>query len=49
MSILTYFRRGLEYVLYGQPIKHITCNVNVLSYGESLRGKKIVITGGEED
>ena len=46
MSILTYFRRGLEYVLYGQPIKHITCNVNVLSYGESLRGKKIVITGG---
>lgn len=45
MSIGLYIRRALEYILYGQPTKFITCNVNVLSRGETLKGKKIVITG----
>lgn len=46
MSIKTYLKRGLYYVIKGQPINNTTAKIYTLAPQNHLVGKKIVITGG---
>lgn len=46
MSIKTYLKRGLTYVIKGVPQKHVTAQITYSSPNERLKGKKIIITGG---
>lgn len=46
MSIKTYIKRGLSYVLHGTPIKNIQANITVLGPGNLLKGRTAFITGG---
>lgn len=44
MSIKTYIKRGLQYVLHGQPVVH--AQVVTLAPSELLKGRTALITGG---
>jgi 3-oxoacyl-[acyl-carrier protein] reductase len=48
MSIKTYLKRGISYILHGQPIvnNHITARIVQLSPSELLKGRTAFITGG---
>ena len=46
MSIKTFLKRGVEYVLNGIPNYVITPNITYCNSSEKLIGKRIVITGG---
>ena len=46
MSLQQYIKRGLQYILHGQPILHVTANVSVLAPNELLKGRTALITGG---
>lgn len=46
MSIGTYIKRGLQYILHGTPVTFINAQISYLSPNERLIGKKIIITGG---
>lgn len=46
MSIKTYLKRGLLYILKGVPQKLIMAQITYLNPNERLKGKKIIITGG---
>ena len=47
MSKLTkYIKRGLHYVIHGQPIIQMTPNIAILSPNELLTGRTALITGG---
>lgn len=41
-----YLKRGLHYVISGQPIHEVRANITYLSPSGSLKGKKVFITGG---
>ncbi|MCR5247016.1 MAG: SDR family NAD(P)-dependent oxidoreductase, partial [Paludibacteraceae bacterium] len=46
MSLFTYLKRGVRYVLKGIPNKIVVPNITYLNPSEILKGKKIIITGG---
>ena len=48
MSIKTYLRRGISYIIHGQPIvnNNVTANISSLSPNELLKGRTALITGG---
>ena len=46
MKIITYIKRGIEYILHGVPIKQISANIFELSPSELLTGRCALITGG---
>ncbi|MCR4768933.1 MAG: SDR family oxidoreductase [Bacteroidaceae bacterium] len=46
MSIKTYIKRGLEYVLSGVPVKYTNSTIAYLEPSNKLKDKKIIITGG---
>lgn len=39
-------KRVIQYILHGIPIHKITANIYQLAANESLKGKRIIITGG---
>lgn len=46
MSFGTYIKRGIRYVIKGEPIKNIKADISYLQPNALLKGKKIIITGG---
>ena len=46
MGIGKYLKRGFRYVRSGVPVQHTTADVYFLHPGETLKGKKIIVTGG---
>lgn len=46
MSIKTYIKRTVSFILHGQPIKVVTPNIQVLEKNEYLKGRVALITGG---
>ena len=46
MNFKKYIKRGIKYIVNGQPQKHITCNVAFLPPNELLKGRCALITGG---
>lgn len=46
MSILTFIKRGLKYILHGVPTKQVLAEISYLQPDNQLYGKKIIITGG---
>lgn len=46
MSIKEYIKRGLTYVIKGQPAKNVTAKVVTLAPNELLKGRGALITGG---
>lgn len=46
MSIKKYIKRGVKYVLTGEPINHITTHIVTLAPNELLKGRTALITGG---
>lgn len=46
MSIKTYIKRGLFYILKGTPEQHITANIITLAPNRLLEGRTALITGG---
>ena len=46
MSIKTYIKRGLTYLLKGVPEYHITANITTLAPNNLLKGRTALVTGG---
>lgn len=46
MSVKQIIKRGLTYIIKGTPIKKTVSEISYLSPSETLKGKKIIITGG---
>lgn len=46
MSLKSYLYRSLRYIIKGVPVNNITAQIVMLNSNESLKGKKIVVTGG---
>ena len=46
MSIVNYLRRIFIYAITGAQVKHVTASISYISPNERLKGKKILITGG---
>lgn len=46
MSLTTYIKRGVQYILRGVPNKNIKAEITYLQPDSHLQGKKIIITGG---
>jgi NAD(P)-dependent dehydrogenase (short-subunit alcohol dehydrogenase family) len=46
MSLRTYVKRGLKYILHGQPIKKVCPQVVTLAPSELLKNRTALITGG---
>lgn len=46
MSLKNYLKRGLRYVLKGEPVKNIQATIVTLSPNELLKGRTALITGG---
>lgn len=46
MSVKTYLKRGLTFILKGTPIKHVMANVTTLAPNSLLLGRTALITGG---
>lgn len=46
MSVSNYLKRGVSYILHGQPIKKVTARIVTLAPDQRLKGKKIIVTGG---
>lgn len=46
MTLKKYIKRGVRYLIKGEPVKYITASISYLSPHERLLGKKIIITGG---
>ena len=44
--ILRFFKRGLVYMLHGQPVVHVTPQIIVANKNELLKGRTALITGG---
>lgn len=46
MSIKTYLKRGLTFILKGTPVIHVTADVATLAPNELLLGRVALVTGG---
>lgn len=46
MSIKKYIKRGLHYILKGEPVCRVVANISVLAPNEFLIGRTALITGG---
>lgn len=46
MGIKKYLKRGIKYILHGQPIKKVYAQVSYLSPSDMLEGRTALITGG---
>lgn len=46
MSIKTYLKRAVQYILHGQPISNVYAQVVTLAPSELLKGRTALITGG---
>lgn len=46
MSIKSYLKRGITFVLKGIPQKNITASISYTSSSNKLNGKNIIVTGG---
>lgn len=46
MKIKQYLKRGIKYVLHGQPINKVYAHVSYLSPSDMLQGRTALITGG---
>lgn len=44
--VTTYIKRGLKYIWSGVPVQYVSANISLLMPNASLKGKKILITGG---
>ncbi len=45
-KILRFFKRGLVYMFYGQPVVHVNPSISVVSRNDLLFGRTALITGG---
>ncbi|MFS6554575.1 SDR family NAD(P)-dependent oxidoreductase, partial [Parabacteroides distasonis] len=45
-SLKSYIKRGVSYILYGQPSVTVKAEIFTSQPAQSLKGKKILITGG---
>lgn len=45
MGIGKYLKRGFRFVRSGVPLQHTSADVYFLHSGETLKGKKIIVTG----
>ena len=46
MSLISYIKRGLRFIISGVPTKNVIANVSYLQPSSRLIGKKIIVTGG---
>lgn len=46
MAFISYIKRGIKYILFGQPLYNVQANIQLLSPNEQLIGKKVIVTGG---
>lgn len=46
MSLSSYLKRGIRYILYGTPNITIKASISYLTPDKRLLGKRIIITGG---
>lgn len=46
MKIKQYLKRGIKYVLHGQPVNKVYAQVSYLSPSDMLQGRTALITGG---
>lgn len=46
MSLKQYLKRGVRYILHGQPIINTTATIVTVSPSQVLKGKTVLITGG---
>lgn len=46
MSLKSYIKRGISYILHGTPSIHVNANISYLTPNRRLEGKKIIVTGG---
>lgn len=45
-KILRFFKRGLVYMFYGQPVVHVNPSISVVNRNDLLNGRTALITGG---
>lgn len=46
MRLTKYIRRGIDYIIHGQPVKYVTANIIYTNPSNKLQGKHIIVTGG---
>lgn len=46
MSVKSYLKRGIKFILHGVPVKNISAVITYLQPDFRLSGKKIIVTGG---
>jgi NAD(P)-dependent dehydrogenase (short-subunit alcohol dehydrogenase family) len=46
MAFKQYIKRGIHYILHGQPIQNVTANISVLAPNDLLKGRTALVTGG---
>lgn len=46
MKYFPYLKRGIKYILYGQPTQKVYAQITYLSPSELLKGRTALITGG---
>jgi len=46
MSVKSYIKRAIIFILRGVPVKNVTASISYLSPNTRLSGKKILVTGG---
>ena len=48
MSLKQYLKRGVKYVMHGQPEVHTTAQIVTIAPSDLLKGKRILVTGGSK-
>lgn len=46
MSLKQYIKRGMTYLIKGQPIKYVTAQIVTLAPNTLLKGRMAIVTGG---
>lgn len=46
MSLKQYIKRGIQYILHGEPIHRVEASISTLAPNELLKGRTALITGG---
>ena len=45
-KIMRFIKRGINYMIHGQPVVHVNPNISVVSRNDLLKGRTALITGG---
>lgn len=48
MSIKQYIKRGMQFIISGQPVVHTTATISIKSPNNLLANKRILVTGGSK-